>query len=417
MSEYSLFVMLCVIAAISSYFNLRFLKLPKAIGLTVVSALISLMLVVLIKLEPKLFYPAYNLLNSIDFKILVLKVLLGYLLFAAAMHLNFLEIKKFLASIIVLSSLGVIISTFIIGTLCWLIAPLVIKHDVNYIYCLIVGAIFSPTDPVTVFAVFKISKNVPKKVKSILSGEAMFNDVFSIVIFLVLLSIVIRGNTDISFSHFILMLFQEGAGGIFLGLLLGWLGVWLMNKSDDGNTLIIISLALVSSGSWLATKVDVSEPLTMVITGIIVGNSRSQQGVSIDAKRTLTNFWVIIDELLNAFLFVLVGIEVLEMNFSARFIVAGIIIFLISLVARYLSVAISILLTEMSIKKNFWKNNLVITWAGLRGGVSIALALSIPVEHRILHIFSIIYIAVLLSIFIQGVSFRRVLEKAYIEKQ
>ncbi|EDX19417.1 transporter, monovalent cation:proton antiporter-2 (CPA2) family [Francisella tularensis subsp. novicida FTE] len=408
--------MLCVIAAISSYFNLRFLKLPKAIGLTVVSALISLMLVVLIKLEPKLFYPAYHMLNSIDFKILVLKVLLGYLLFAAAMHLNFLEIKNFLASIFVLSSLGVVVSTFIIGTLCWLAAPIVIKHDVSYIYCLIVGAIFSPTDPVTVFAVFKTSKSVPMRVKSILSGEAMFNDVFSIVIFLILLSLVISGKSDISFSRFVLMLFREGFGGIVLGLLLGWIGVRLMNKSDDGNTLIIISLALVSFGSWLATKIDVSEPLTMVITGIVIGNSRAQQGVSIESKRTLTNFWIIIDELLNAFLFVLVGIEVLEMNFSGKYIIAGIIIFLISLIARYISVTISMLLTEMSIKKNFCKNNLVITWAGLRGGVSIALALSIPVEHRILHIFSIIYIAVLLSIFIQGISFRKVLEKAYVEE-
>ncbi|AEB27055.1 Na+/H+ antiporter NhaP [Francisella cf. novicida Fx1] len=416
MSEYSLFVMLCVIAAISSYFNLRFLKLPKAIGLTVVSALISLMLVVLIKLEPKLFYPAYHMLNSIDFKILVLKVLLGYLLFAAAMHLNFLEIKNFLASIFVLSSLGVVVSTFIIGTLCWLAAPIVIKHDVSYIYCLIVGAIFSPTDPVTVFAVFKTSKSVPMRVKWILSGEAMFNDVFSIVIFLILLSLVISGKSDISFSSFVLMLFREGFGGIVLGLLLGWIGIRLMNKSDDGNTLIIISLALVSFGSWLATKIDVSEPLTMVITGIVIGNSRAQQGVSVESKRTLTNFWIIIDELLNAFLFVLVGIEVLEMNFSGKYIIAGIIIFLISLIARYISVTISMLLTEMSIKKNFCKNNLVITWAGLRGGVSIALALSIPVEHRILHIFSIIYIAVLLSIFIQGISFRKVLEKAYVEE-
>ncbi|KXO24815.1 cation:proton antiporter [Francisella tularensis] len=220
----------------------------------------------------------------------------------------------------------------------------------------------------------------------------------------------------ISFSSFVLMLFREGFGGIVLGLLLSWIGVRLMNKSDDGNTLIIISLALVSFGSWLVTKIDVSEPLTMVITGIVIGNSRAQQGVSIESKRTLTNFWIIIDELLNAFLFVLVGIEVLEMNFSGKYIIAGIIIFLISLIARYISVTISMLLTEMSIKKNFCKNNLVITWAGLRGGVSIVLALSIPVEHRILHIFSIIYIAVLLSIFIQGISFRKVLEKAYVEE-
>ncbi|WP_237421088.1 cation:proton antiporter [Francisella tularensis] len=132
----------------------------------------------------------------------------------------------------------------------------------------------------------------------------------------------------ISFSSFVLMLFREGFGGIVLGLLLSWIGVRLMNKSDDGNTLIIISLALVSFGSWLVTKIDVSEPLTMVITGIVIGNSRAQQGVSIESKRTLTNFWIIIDELLNAFLFVLVGIEVLEMNFSGKYIIAGIIIFL-----------------------------------------------------------------------------------------
>ncbi|MEY8715757.1 cation:proton antiporter [Francisella philomiragia] len=416
MSLYSLFVLLCVIAAYSSYFNLRFLGLPKAIGLTALSAFISLSLLVLIKLEPNFFSPVYDMLDSLNFETLVLKVLLGYLLFASAMHLDFSKIRGFSLDIGILSSLGVVISTFIIGTLIWLLAPVIIGVNLSYIHCLMVGAILSPTDPVTVFAVFKTTKNVPEKVKAILSGEAIFNDVFSIVLFLILLSSIIRGNQDISLSNFVIMLLQEGVGGVCLGLVLGYIGVKFMSNSDDPHTLIIISIAIVSVGSWIATRVEVSEPLAMVVCGIVIGNSKPRGIVSEESKKVLSSFWAVIDELLNTFLFVLIGIEALKMTFSNEVMIAGCILFVIVLVARYLSIFVSMLMVYKTTQDNFWRNNLVMTWAGLRGGVSIALVLSIPLEHRYSHTSSIIYVAVLLSIFIQGISFRKVLEKAYAKK-
>ncbi|WP_265658862.1 cation:proton antiporter [Francisella philomiragia] len=416
MSLYSLFVLLCVIAAYSSYFNLRFLGLPKAIGLTALSAFISLSLLVLIKLEPNLFSPVYDMLDSVNFETLVLKVLLGYLLFASAMHLDFSKIREFSLAIVVLSSLGVVISAFIIGTLCWLMAPLVIGVDINYVHCLMVGAVLSPTDPVTVFAVFKSTKAVPEKVKAILSGEAIFNDVFSIVLFLILLSIITHSNQNVGINEFVFMLLKEGTGGIALGVILGFIGARLMSNSDDTHTLIIMSLAIVSVGSWIATRIEVSEPLAMVVCGIVIGNSKPRGRVSEESKKSLSDFWAIVDELLNTFLFVLIGIVALKMTFSYNVIMAGAILFIIVLVARYLSVIFSMFLVDWSIQNQFWKNSFVITWAGLRGGISIALALTIPIEYRNDHASSIVYIAVLLSIFIQGISFRKVLEKAYAKK-
>ncbi|WP_231138694.1 cation:proton antiporter [Francisella orientalis] len=287
---------------------------------------------------------------------------------------------------------------------------------VDYVRCLMIGTIFSPTDPVTVFDVFKKNKNVPKKVKTILSGEALFNDVFSIVLFLLFLSIVIDGKQDTSSIKLVLLFIQDGVGGALLGIILGYLDKSLMSKLDDGYTLIIISWALVSFGSWFATHLDVSEAITMAITGIVIGNSRPQGKLSVESKTILTNFWMVIDELLNTFLFVLIGIEALNMTFSNEVMIAGCILFVIVLIARYLSVFVSMLMVYKTTQNNFWRNNLVMTWAGLRGGVSIALVLSIPLEHRYSHTSSIIYVAVLLSIFIQGISFRKVLEKAYAKK-
>ncbi len=279
-----------------------------------------------------------------------------------------------------------------------------------------VGAVLSPTDPVTVFAVFKSTKAVPEKVKAILSGEAIFNDVFSIVLFLILLSIITHSNQNVGINEFVFMLLKEGTGGIALGVILGFIGARLMSNSDDTHTLIIMSLAIVSVGSWLATRIEVSEPLAMVVCGIVIDNSKPRGRVSEESKKSFSDFWAIVDELLNTFLFVLIGIVALKMTFSYNVIMAGAKLFIIVLVARYLSVIFSMFLVDWSIQNQFWKNSFVITWAGLRGGVSIALALTIPIEYRNDHASSIVYIAVLLSIFIQGISFRKVLEKAYAKK-
>ncbi|WP_150465559.1 cation:proton antiporter [Francisella sp. SYW-2] len=416
MNQYYIFVILCVIAAFSSYVNYRYLKLPKAIGLTVLSALIALLIALLLKIDHKSLFPIYTLLYNVNFKEVVLEVLLGYLVFASAMHLNFVEIKRNSYGIFILSSLGVVISTFTIGTLCWIAAPYILGIHVDYVRCLMIGAIFSPTDPVTVFDVFKKNTNVPKKVKTILSGEALFNDVFSIVLFLFFLSIVVDGKQNTGSVTLLFMFAQDILGGALLGALLGYLAKTLMSRLDDGYTLIIVSLAFVSFGSWFATYLNVSEAVAMAITGIVIGNSRPQERVSVESKAILTNFWMVIDELLNAFLFVLVGIEILEMNPSWYFIAAGVVVFVISVIARYSSVIISLFLTERKKHVDFWRNNLIITWAGLRGGVSIALALSIPLAHRETNSFSIVYIAVFLSIFIQGVTFKKLLDRLYNNK-
>ncbi|BCD92473.1 hypothetical protein fh0823_26120 [Francisella halioticida] len=213
------------------------------------------------------------MLNSVDFKEVVLRGMLGYLLFASAMHLSFVDLKKHLSRILTLASVGVLISTFIIGTICWLVASIVLNDYIPYPVCLLVGAIISPTDPVTVFAIFKKNENIPDKVKSTLIGESLFNDVVSIILFVVLVSMIFGTGDHLTTNKIIMLFLREGLGGIVLGIVIGYVGIWFMHRADDGQTLIIISLALVSFGFWLAEQVAVSGPLVMVVTGLIIGNS------------------------------------------------------------------------------------------------------------------------------------------------
>ncbi|MFT6835221.1 MAG: CPA1 family monovalent cation:H+ antiporter [Francisellaceae bacterium] len=416
MNHFNFFILLCLITALASFINFKYLKLPKSIGLTIISVALSLLVFTAIRFMPEFFSPIYHQLNSVDFKNLVLNGMLGYLLFASAMHLNVMDLRKHFIAISSLASIGVLISTFIIGTIAWILAPYIIHAQVPYVVCLLVGAITSPTDPIAVFAVFKTNKNIPLDTKTRIAGESMFNDVAAIVLVAILVSIAFPGqNIQPTFGNIIILILREGAGGVLLGLLIGFIGDWFMRQTDDGQTLIILSLALVSAGFWLAQSLNVSGPLTMVMTGIIIGNSKRKLEQSKRATMTLSHFWEIIDELLNAFLFVLIGIEILEMKFSIALIIAGSIGFIVTIFARYISVFIPMLLIERKIDARFWKNNLIMTWGGLRGGISIALALSIPYGNNqyVSVTFSTIYLTVLLSILVQGSTFKLLLDKVY----
>ncbi|MDC0534327.1 sodium:proton antiporter [Francisellaceae bacterium] len=414
-SHYSLFVLLSVITASASFINFRILKLPKSIGLTLISAVISLIIFASIRYYPETFSPIYKLLDSVNFKEVVLKGMLGYLLFASAMHLSIVDLKTHYKGIAALASIGVIISTFIIGTAGWLLTPIILNAEAPYSVCLLIGAIISPTDPIAVFAVFKKNKNIPTKTKTHIAGEALFNDVASIVLFIILVTITF-GDDGVkpTFTNIALITAQEGLGGILLGVALGYIGNWFMNQADDGETQIILSLALVSSGFWLAETLGVSGPLAMVITGLIIGNSRSRSPSS-RASIKLSDFWLIIDDLLNAFLFVMIGMEILETRFSVALMIAGIVGFIVTVITRYISVSLPMLIIERRVSRETFKNNIVMTWGGLRGSVSLALALSIPYHNNsyLSTTFSIVYITVMLSILIQGATFKTLLNKIY----
>lgn len=414
-SHYSLFVLLSVITAFASFINFRVLKLPKSIGLTLISAVMSLIIFASIRYYPETFSPIYKLLDSVNFKEVVLKGMLGYLLFASAMHLSLVDLKTHYKGIAALASIGVIISTFIIGTAGWLLTPIILNSEAPYSVCLLIGAIISPTDPIAVFAVFKKNKNIPTKTKTHIAGEALFNDVASIVLFIILVTITF-GDDGVkpTFTNIALITAQEGLGGILLGVALGYIGNWFMNQADDGETQIIISLALVSSGFWLAETLGVSGPLAMVITGLVIGNSRSRSPSS-RASIKLSDFWLIIDDLLNAFLFVMIGMEILETRFSVALMIAGIVGFIVTVITRYISVSLPMLIIERRVSRETFKNNIVMTWGGLRGSVSLALALSIPYNNNtyLSTTFSIVYITVMLSILIQGATFKALLNKIY----
>ena len=414
MGYHTLFAMLVTITAIASYTNHRFLKFPKTIGLTIISILLSLFVMIAFKIFPDLFAPVHHLMGGIDFKNLVLEGMLSYLLFAGALHVNMVDLRKQFAAVISLASIGVLISTFITAYILWHISNIFSLH-IPFSFCLIFGAVISPTDPIAVLSVFKVCKNIPTKMKMRITGEAMFNDAVSILLFVILVAFTFGNNSE----HFTLWnvtweLIREALGGIIAGVLFGIIASWVLAKCSDAEVAILVTLAVTSTGFIIANKLHVSAPLAMVIAGMIVGNNFNKTKFSQRTVIALDNFWGLIDEVLNAFLFVLIGLEVITMNFNFLVIPAGIIAMLVILFSRFISIAIPMLFIEKNIGKNYWKGNLAMCWGGLRGGISIALALSIPGSPDI--IVSITYVVVLISILLQGSTFKPLINKLYSPK-
>jgi len=401
MDYYAIATVLIVLSALFGYINVRFLKLPITIGLMVITIVFTLILIVIGQFDDTLLLQERAFIEGIDFKTVLFDIMLSFLLFAGAMHTNFEQLKIQRWPVLVFATLGVLVSTFLVGIIMYFVLQLV-GLDVAFIYCLLFGALISPTDPIAVLGILK-QAGAPKKLETKIVGESLFNDGVGVVVFLTLLKIA-EGGSDVTLGHIAEMFAVEVLGGIALGLLLGWITYRLMKSIDDYDVEVIITIAVVMGGTLLAQKFHLSAPLAMVACGLMVGNDTVRNAAMSETTETYVDkFWELIDVLLNTILFVLIGMEMLILTFKGSYIFAGILAVPIVLLCRYLSLWFPI--KFFAKKLDFVPNtNLIMTWGGLRGGISIALALSLTQDmHRELFLV-ITYIIVVFSITGQGLT-------------
>ncbi|WP_133372149.1 cation:proton antiporter, partial [Sulfurirhabdus autotrophica] len=404
MTLFQIIAVLISMAAIASYLNHRFLRLPSTIGLMVIALLMSLCFVALGKLGLVELSHAAAFIRSIDFSEALLHGMLAFLLFAGALHVDLSDLASQKLPVAVLSTVGVVIATFITGALFWL-GIHALGIDLPFIYALLFGALISPTDPIAVLGILK-SAGAPKSLEIKITGESLFNDGIGVVIFLTILGIVVSGHEP-DFSHIALFLLEEAVGGIGLGLSLGWIVYRLLRSVDNYQVEVLLTLALAAGGYSLAEVIHVSAPIAIVVAGLAIGNHGRAFAMSEKTREHLDPFWELLDEILNAVLFVLIGLEVLAVTLDWNTVAAGIMSIVVVLIARFISVSIPVL--AMQFKRTFTKGAIkILTWGGLRGGISIALALSLPPsEYRDL-ILAVTYMVVVFSILVQGLTLGRV---------
>jgi CPA1 family monovalent cation:H+ antiporter len=408
MSLFVIITILIVLSALFGYINVRFLKMPNTIGLMVITILFTLAVLAISLFDETLLEKEKELISQIDFETVLLDIMLSFLLFAGALHTNFQQLKIQRKPIFTFATLGTITSTFLVGVFTFYLLKLV-GIPVDFIYCLLFGALISPTDPIAVLGILK-QVGAPKKLETKIVGESLFNDGVGVVIFLTIYQIA-KGGAHVSIGHVAEMFLVEVGGGIVLGLLLGWITYRLLKSIDDYDTEVIITIAAVMGGTVLAQYLHLSAPLAMVTTGLMVGNDTVRKSAMSEVtEQYVDKFWELVDVLLNTILFVMIGMEILVLTFNGKYILAGILAIPMLLFARYLSLMLPI--KFFAKKLDFIPNtNLIMTWGGLRGGISIALALSLTVEmHRDLFLV-MTYIIVVFSIIGQGLTVGKLIKK------
>jgi CPA1 family monovalent cation:H+ antiporter len=413
MDSYIIATVLIFLSAIFGYINVRFLKMPNTIGLMIITIVFTVSVLLLSFIDPTLMNIEKSIISKIDFRTVLLDEMLSFLLFAGALHTNFEQLKLQRWPVFIFSTFGVLISTFLVGGAIFYMLNL-LGLPIGFIYCLLFGALISPTDPIAVLGILKKSK-VPKKLETKIVGESLFNDGVGVVVFLTIFKIAESGLGNFQFRDVLNLFGQEILGGIGLGFILGWVTYRLMKSIDDYDIEVIITLASVMVGTLIAHTFHLSGPLAMVTAGLIVGNDTIRSSsMSEVTEHYVDKFWELIDILLNAVLFVLIGMEILVLVFEGSYMIAGVIAIPIVLLCRYISLLLPINFFKK--KLNFVPNtNLIMTWGGLRGGISIALALSLSTEmHRDLFLV-ITYIVVVFSIIAQGLTLEKLVR--YLNKK
>jgi CPA1 family monovalent cation:H+ antiporter len=410
MDLFFIIALLVIISATYSYINARFIKLPGTIGIISLAIAVSVVVLVVDKLNPAASRYLTPLAKNIDFSRTVLNTMLGFLLFAGSFNLNVKKLKKEMRPVFVLSTVGVIISTAVFGLLFYYIAPLFHIY-VPLIYCLLFGALVSPTDPVAVGAIIKRSK-LPAHLETIISGESLFNDGVGLVLFITLLEITESGVQDISFANAALLFAREVFGGIILGVVAGFLAFRLMRSITDFQTIVLVSLALVMGISLVASNLHLSIPLAVVSAGLFTGNRSINLDDHEHSHQALERFWQLIDEMLNTILFVMIGLQMVNFPFINNYFMTGGLAIVLILAARWASIMLPLTFLKRTLMVNY-SSVKILTWAGLRGGISIALALSLPhTKYREL-ILAGSYFIVIFSIIVQGLTLNRVINSAY----
>lgn len=400
MKLFNILAILITLSAVFSYINHRFIRLPTTIGVMAISLLASLGLIALGSLGFGLEENARILLTSIDFDETLLHGMLSFLLFAGALHVNLVDLSRQKYIISTLATLGVIGSTFIIGFASWWVLGW-LGINLPFIYCLLFGALISPTDPIAVMGILK-KAGVPASLETKITGESLFNDGVAVVVFLVILEIA-TGTQGVTVASVAGLFIKEALGGMVFGLLIGAIAYWMLKSVENYQVEILITLALVTGGFALADTLHLSGPIAIVVAGLLIGNHGRMLAMSDEVRDHLDKFWELVDEILNAVLFVMIGLEVLILTFNRSYLLAGIILIPLLLAARFICVGIPVVLLKPF--RTFSPHVIkILTWGGLRGGISVALALSLPAGPNREAILAVTYIIVVFSIIVQGLT-------------
>jgi CPA1 family monovalent cation:H+ antiporter len=400
MDLFDIITILITLSAVFSYFNFRYLRMPSSIGLMLCGLILSLALLASGWLGLRADALAQNVIRHIDFNRLLLNGMLGLLLFAGALHINLGDLIAEKWVVLVLSTAGVIVSTLVVGSLMWLVFGL-LEMTIPFLYCLVFGALISPTDPIAVLGVLS-GLHAPVSLRTQIAGEALFNDGIGVVIYIVLLRMAV-GGTPTSIDSVAMLFAVEALGGILFGLVAGWVTYRMLKSIDSYKTEILLTLALAMGGYGLANTLHLSGPLAIVAAGLLIGNHGRSFAMSSLTKERLDAFWELVDEILNGILFVLIGLEMLVVDFTARSLIAGMIAIPIILLARLVSTGLPLGLLYRKTWVGF-RTVGILTWGGLRGGIAVALALSFPDVPFRGWILTVTYTVVVFSILVQGLT-------------
>lgn len=402
-----------VLAAIFGYLNHRFLKLPHTIGLVVIALAVSLVVLGLDAARPSLELGTQvrGVMASIDFSETLMQGLLSFLLFAGALHVDLAALASRKWVIGLMATLGTVLSTFLIGGGIWVLVQ-VLGVDLPVIYCLIFGSLIAPTDPVAVLGILK-RVHVPPSLEAKIAGESLFNDGVGIVIFLILTGIAVGSGGDhaldpLAIAEFFLI---EALGGVVLGLLTGYITYRLLKTVDEHNLEVIMTLALVMGTFGIADELHVSGPIAMVCAGLLIGNVGTRFAMSEKTREHTTSFWSLLDEILNSVLFLLIGFEVVVITLTGDVLIMGLVAIPLVLASRFVSVSLPVAALRV-VGQQFSNGAIrILTWGGLRGGISVALVLSLPPSPEREILLTVTYIVVLFSIIVQGLTMEPVLRK------
>jgi len=399
--------LIVTLVALFGYFNCRVTRLPDIIGITAIGLVVSIIVAIIGTYNPAVASWAQQAVAGIDFSKVVFQGMLGMLLFAGSLHVNLGDITREKWVILVLATVGVVLSTAIVGTGFYLGAKL-LGLELPLINGLLFGALISPTDPIAVLGILR-KVGVPKTLETKIAGESLFNDGTGVVVFLTLLSVATSGH-EVSTSEVLTLLAEEVVGGVAVGLVLGYLGYYLLKGIDSYAEEIMITLSLATAGYALAESLHTSAPIAVVLMGLMVGNQGKENAMSEQTRQHLFSFWELTDELLNLLLFGLIGLEVIALSLSVNQMLPGLIAIPIVLLARWVSVGVPIM--AMSRFRVFTPNTIkIMTWGGLRGGISVALALSLPQMAGRETIVAATYVVVIFSILVQALTMGRLVRR------
>jgi monovalent cation:H+ antiporter, CPA1 family len=407
MDLFNILAILITLAAVFSYINHRYIGLPGPIGVMLIALCMSLGMNLMDFLGIPLKQHAALVLGSINFNKALLHGMLSFLLFAGALHININDLLSRKWSIASLATAGTLLSTFIVGTATWWVLGL-FDLRMSYAHCLLFGALISPTDPIAVLSILKTA-GVPKSLEMKIAGESLFNDGVGVVVFLIILEIA-TGTHELDAAHIWMLFAQEAVGGALFGLGIGYVAYRMLKAVDNYQVEALITLSLVVGGYALADVLHLSGPIAIVVAGLLIGNQGRLLAMSDVTRQQLDAFWELLDDILNAVLFVMIGLEILMLSITYQFLLISLLIIPLVTISRFIAVGIP--MTLLRTFRIFSPGAVrIMTWGGLRGGISIALALSIPPSPERPLILAVTYAVVIFSILVQGTTIKGLVKR------